>query len=508
VRWKGKGDIGKETFVGVHCAILPNIPFGCLEDTWTRRIAVRGFLRAREEYTDETICAAYSQYALRQRKNLLPEIFAEDRVPALAFYAEQQKITAANFDEAYMTPAVMANATECVAFLLEWSSRNISQDERDKQQERELTKDPLNATDMKKLWSYKTQEDGTLVLTAYKGEEEAVFVPERIGTKSVTALGDNVFSLVMPNGSDKPAARRLALLQIMSADIPDSVTSIGNAAFKNCRGLKRVALPDSVIHIGADAFCGCPNLADSQGFVIVRNLLYNYYGKQWRITVPSGVTVIGDTAFWGCKRLLSVTLPDSVTHIGKEAFIGCGSMTKIILPDSIKSIGTRAFLGCANLTMVTIPSGVTELNDELFRGCDSLRTVVIPDGVTHIGYGVFQWCRNLTNITIPDSVTYIGDTAFSGCANLADDRGFVIVRNVLYSYHGPHWGISVPDGVTQIGNDAFAACIDMTEITLPASVTSIGDAAFERFEQLTIHAPAGSFAEIYAAEHKIPFAAE
>ena len=104
--------------------------------------------------------------------------------------------------------------------------------------------------------------------------------------------------------------------------------------------------------------------------------------------------------------------------------------------------------------------------------------VVIPDSVTSIGSWAFSGCSSLTTVTIPDSVTSIGDSAFRGCTGLADDKGLVIIRNVLYSYHGNDSEVTIPDSVTSIGVSAFSSCASLTSVTIPDSVTSIGENAF------------------------------
>ena len=104
--------------------------------------------------------------------------------------------------------------------------------------------------------------------------------------------------------------------------------------------------------------------------------------------------------------------------------------------------------------------------------------VVIPDSVTSIGSWAFSGCSSLTTVTIPDSVTSIGDSAFRGCTGLADDKGLVIIRNVLYSYHGNDSEVTIPDSVTSIGVSAFSSCESLTSVTIPDSVTSIGENAF------------------------------
>ena len=182
--------------------------------------------------------------------------------------------------------------------------------------------------------------------------------------------------------------------------IPDSVTSIGEYAFYNCKSLTSVAIPDSVTSIGEYAFYNCRSLTS--------------------VTIPDSVTSIGDDAFSNCKSLTSVTIPDSVTSIGDFAFSYCESLTSVTIPDSVTSIGDNTFDGCTSLTSVTIPNSVTSIGKEAFSNCKSLTSVTIPGSVTRIGVGAFASCISLTSVTIPDSVTSINNGAFYDCTSLTD----------------------------------------------------------------------------------------
>ena len=139
----------------------------------------------------------------------------------------------------------------------------------------------------------------------------------------------------------------------------------------------------------------------------------------------------------------------------------------------VTSIGNYAFEDCDSLTSVTIGDSVTSIGDYAFKSCDSLTSITIPDSVTSIGNSAFESCYSLTSITVDSANKYYSDDGYGVLFN--KDKTTLIqypIGNSRSSY-------SIPDSVTSIGNYAFEYCDILTSITIPDSVTSIGNYAFD-----------------------------
>ena len=147
--------------------------------------------------------------------------------------------------------------------------------------------------------------------------------------------------------------------------IPDGMTNIRPLAFHDFEGLKSIVLPDSVTSVGHRAFDGCSGLADKEGFVIVRDVLYDYVGRASSVKIPEGVTSIGGCAFyWG--GLKSVTFPSSVTNISDWAFYCCKGLESLTIPSNVMFIGNYAFDGCKNLFDVDIKGSDVKIAKSAF----------------------------------------------------------------------------------------------------------------------------------------------
>ena len=208
---------------------------------------------------------------------------------------------------------------------------------------------------------------------------------------------------------------------ISSISIPNSVTSIGDDAFRNCSGLTSITIPNSVTSIGSSAFEDCSSLTSvtiGESVTSIGKKAFAYCSGLTSVTLGNSVTSIGNSAFSGCSGLTSITIPNSVTSIGDDAFRNCSGLTSITIPNSVTSIGSSAFAYCSGLTSFTIPNSVKSVSNATFYECSSLSSVTLGHGVTNIGYNAFRYCSSLTSITIGKEVKSIGNYAFSGCSSL------------------------------------------------------------------------------------------
>lgn len=130
-------------------------------------------------------------------------------------------------------------------------------------------------------------------------------------------------------------------------------------------------------------------------------------------SIPQGVEIIDDYAFYNCKNLKKINIPDSVTEICDSAFYGCSSLIEISLSNSVQSIGNNAFYNCG-ITSIELPDSVTKIGKNAFYSCQNLTNVKLPNGIKTIEEETFAF-SGITSIDIPDSVTTIEEGAFFCC---------------------------------------------------------------------------------------------
>lgn len=228
-----------------------------------------------------------------------------------------------------------------------------------------------------------------------------------------------------------------------------------------------------------------------------------YNGIETDVVIPDiidGRTVveISSGAFASHSGIRSVKISSNVLRVMKDAFSNCTSLESVVIPASVSSIGDSAFAGCIALKDITISSASTAIGYYAFEGCTSLKEVTIPS--TRIGYAAFRNCTALETIRLLDSVQTVGRYAFDATQwHKAQPKGLLVLGNVAYSYTGndedvvipagvrciadyAFYGTSVksvviPDGLYYIGSYAFSECKNMTYISVPDSVISIGTKA-------------------------------
>ena len=278
----------------------------------------------------------------------------------------------------------------------------------------------------------------------------------------------------------------------ISFAVGNRLSSIGEAAFYSCKGLKNITLPESVTEIGRYAFYVCSNLADVN------------------IGANSKLISIGYGAFWGCSSLENITIPKGVSEIGSDAFYDCDNMTAVNITDLdswyLISFGNylanplsnarNLLLNGEPVTEAVFPDGTTSIG-HVFCGCSSLTSLTIPESVTTISFMAFEGCAALTSIYIPKSVTSIGEGAFSGCSSVesitvsSENTAYYSADNCLIERENGvliagcmNSVIPSDGGVTRIASRAFYGCSSLIGIVIPESITNIDSYAFGKCTNL------------------------
>lgn len=206
---------------------------------------------------------------------------------------------------------------------------------------------------------------------------------------------------------------------ITDIHITSGITSIGSYTFYGCTGATiTIDRNNTITSVGDGAFRDCYNLSE--------------------IVLPNVTTTIGGYAFYGCTGATSLTLSNSFTRIGRHAFENCSGLQEIVIPDtnSGATIGTSAFEGCNSVTSITIGNGVQFIESYAFI-CPSAVSLTIGNSVEQIGEGAFAGLK-ITEIVIPDSVRIIYEAAFQQCTDAT-----ALTLGSLVSY---------------IGDNAFSYC--------------------------------------------------
>ena len=393
----------------------------------------------------------------------------------------------------------------------------------------------------------------------------------KIGT-GCTGIGNKAFSyckqltdLIISDGLTNIDSYAFEWCEnLTSVTIPDSVTSIGTNIFDWCRKIENLTIPfigstkDTNDNAFLGYFFGATEPRENETKV----------PQSLKKVIVTNDPMIEDYAFWFCKYLEEIVLSNKTITIGHDAFAHSSNIETFVIPDSVTSIGSSAFYCCSNLKSVTIGSGITHLpgifshsgivsvtipdnvtsiDSYLFNYCNKLLSIDFGNGITNIGQYVVNSCDRIFSVTIGRNVTNIesnlglpkevvnnssldikkGSRSYGGVAYGAlevhsgtsrivniDDYLFYSYDNtnslLAYagndtlltlpeSYNGENYAINVrafhyndritsvtiPDSVTSIGDKAFYDCPSLASVTIGDGVTSIGDDAFMSCDNLT-----------------------
>lgn len=328
-------------------------------------------------------------------------------------------------------------------------------------------------------------------LSGYSGD---VVIPEMVQynneTYQVTTIGVAAFA---------------ECKYLTSVKLPNSLTTIGGGAFRGCKSLSSIDIPSSVNKIGVAAFmyCGLTSISVPDGVDSLQNNVFDSCYSLESITIPSSIVFIGPSAFYDCRKLESVYISDlsawcKINFSGRESnplnnyqklYINGNEVKDLVIPEDVERISSWAFTGCQSINSVTVSSGVKEIGNNAFYGCYSLESISLPNTLKAIENYAFYGCH-ITSLIIPSSVDTIGYSIIGGCFNFEILK--VDVGNKSYDSRNNCNAIietltnkivqgcdktKIPQSVTGIGDYAFDGC-NIYNIEIPNNVTEIGEYAF------------------------------
>lgn len=296
---------------------------------------------------------------------------------------------------------------------------------------------------------YTENEDGTLSVSGYDHEttETKIVIPSEVKGKKVTEISENAFQGV--EGEE-------GLEEIV---IPDTVTSIGESAFKSST-ITSIEIPASVTTMGSHVFMFCDKLESiklNNSPECIGDFMFAYCSSLKSISIPDSVKTINDFAFFTCSSLESVKCGKSLTTIKYRAFDDCVALKNIEFNSKLESIEYWSFLSCKSLEKLVIPASDIVIGNYPFQGCLGLKSIKIEGDIEKCGRYAFGY-TGLEEFEITGSIGLLGECAFCGLPDLKS--------------------IKFGGNIDKIDYDAFAGCISLEELILPKSITSIDSAAF------------------------------
>ena len=276
---------------------------------------------------------------------------------------------------------------------------------------------------------------------------------------------------------------------ITSVTLPASLKKIGTAAFQGCTKLTSITLPDGFTTLGEHAFDGCSALktvAFGQSLTSVPAYAFSNCSALTAVDLPATVETVGDYAFRGCAKATALSLKEGLTSIGSNAFYGWKALKAITIPQSVTSLGGSAFYDCNAAASIDCGS-LTVIPERAFYNAKAVKTVKLSDNVTSIGERAFYNCMVLETINWPSQLKTIGKQAFYYARKLQnlDFSGTQLESIGNSAFYQPYEArtLAFPDTLQSIDSKAFAylnynKTAYITEVSIPASVTSLAKDAF------------------------------
>ncbi len=365
----------------------------------------------------------------------------------------------------------------------------------------------------------------------------------------VTEIGPSAFygcpltSVTIPSGIKVIEDYTFYGAKFTSISFPSGLTEIGQYAFARCTELTSVTIPSNVDYVLASAFSNCTKLKTvkincARLSSIDGNLFLNCSALT-SVTIPENVETISNSSFEGCSSLTSIELPEGIYSIGQSAFKGCKKLTTINIPEGVKNYSDSIFEGCTSLTSIAITPEATRIGHSAFRNCTALKSIEIPSTMKNVWTNAFNGCSSLTNVYFngtetkwnnieiasgndpllnatlhPSDITNFGGangTCGNGLSWTLSSSGVLTITGSgamdnfdkstygEYKFYSAPWNqyktkitkVVLPSGLTSIGNGAFNGCSQLTSISIPSTVKSIGRDAFTNTKITSITIPSG-----------------
>lgn len=331
--------------------------------------------------------------------------------------------------------------------------------------------------------SIKTIEFETKEVNVEKTNEDGTKTTVKVNKSDIASIGNTAF-------------RSSKLVSLVIPESTAASITLGTDLFQGCFAFSSLTVSSSVTKGLENAIKSCTSLssvtvvADSKNYQSIDGIIYNKTGDTLVYCyVPAAVDEngvlnitaknVGANAYAGQPGIKKVVFSKDIVTIGANAFDGCSNLTTVEFDKesgSIQAIPNYAFSNCTSLTTVAnMPASITKIGDYAFSGCKSLKSIVYGAGVTELGNYVFQ-NTGLTEITFPKKLKTLGQYVFKGCAAVTQNSQSVLINGKTVTVYKPV-AVNLPKTVTSLANYAFRD-IQISSLTLPDGLTTIGDSAF------------------------------